>query len=340
MLRTFTAAAVCLICVTVSAHAEATGFRQVGIDSEGARPLHVALWYPTEDRAASEQVGENPAFIGIDAIPGATPKPGPHPLIVLSHGFGGNWRNLNWLAGELVREGYAVAAPDHPGTTTFDRDPVRAAMLWERPRDLSRTIDAVLADPVLAGEIDPDRIAAIGHSLGGWTVTAVAGGRFDPAQFTWDCEVNPSLRACSLSRELGLADPALTRDFRDPRVRSFVSLDLGLARGFTPESLAVLPVPALILGAGIDVGDMSAELESGWLSEHLPAGSTRKATIPDAMHFSFMQQCKPGGETLIEAQAPGEGIICHDGGDRGRAEIHAEISAAVISFLEETLLPR
>ncbi|NSY40434.1 alpha/beta fold hydrolase [Leisingera sp. ANG59] len=340
MLKTSFTASACLICVTASAQAEATGFRHFGIDGEGTRPLNVALWYPAEDNAPPQPIGENPAFIGISAIPGATPEPGPHPLIVLSHGFGGNWRNLNWLAGELAGQGYAVAAPDHPGTTTFDRNPIQAEMLWERPRDLSRTIDGVLADPALAGEIDPSRIAAIGHSLGGWTVTAVAGGRFDPVRFARDCEVNANLRACSLSGELGLADAALGQDFRDPRVNSFVSLDLGLARGFTPESLAALPVPALILGAGIDVGDMPAELESGWLSEHLPAGSTRKVTIPDAIHFSFMQRCKPGGEALIEAEVPGEGIICRDGGSRGRAEIHAEISAAIISFLEETLPPR
>ncbi|MGV6876807.1 alpha/beta hydrolase family protein, partial [Pseudochelatococcus sp. B33] len=201
-----------------------------------------------------------------------------------------------------VEAGYVVAAPDHPGTTTSDRDPARAATLWERPRDLSRTIDAVLADPAWAGPIDIGRIAAIGHSLGGWTVAALAGARFDPALFARDCEDHPSPRTCGLSGELGLADPAIGREMRDPRVKAFVTLDLGLARGFTPDSLAAIRLPALVFGAGVDIGDLPATLESGWLDRHLPPESTRLVMIPDAMHFSFMQVCKPGAEALIEAE--------------------------------------
>ena len=337
MLRPSLAAVVLLLVAAVTAQADATGFRQIAIGEDGPRPLNVTLWYPTADTAPTEAVGENPAFVGIQAIPGAAPEPGAHPLVVLSHGYGGNWRNLNWLAGLLAGQGYAVAAPDHPGTTTFNRDPEQAAMLWQRPRDLSRTIDAVLADPALAGPVDAGRIAAIGHSLGGWTVTALAGGRFDPALFARDCAVHSNLRACALSDELGLADPALGQDLRDPRVKSFVSLDLGLARGFTAESLAAVQVPALLFGAGVDIGDMPAELETGWLADHLPAATTRVVTVPDALHFSFMQVCKPDGAALIEAEAPGEGIVCRDAGSRSRTAIHAEIAATISGFLAETL---
>lgn len=330
-------AALALPLTAAVALAEATGFRQIVVGGDGPRPLNVTLWYPAGDAAPLEMVGENAAFFGIPVAQDAAPEGGRHPLVVLSHGYGGSWRNLNWLAGELVDEGYVVAAPDHPGTTTFDRDPAKAATLWERPRDLSRAIDAALADPALGA--DPLRIAAIGHSLGGWAVAALAGARFDPARFARDCEERPDTRACLLSDELGLGDPRIGRDLRDPRVGAFISLDLGLARGFTPESLGAVPVPSVIFGAGVNIGDLPAEEESGWLAARLPGETARLEMIADAAHFSFMQLCKPGAEARIEAEVPGDGIVCRDGGGRSREAIHDAVAGDVIRFLGSVLPP-
>lgn len=332
---------ICLLLGAMPVFATAeTGFRQITLDPQGDRPLPVTIWYPTEERRAAETVGENPAFLGIQVLRDAAPLAGEHPLVLLSHGYGGSWRNLNWLAERLVDGGYVVAAPDHPGTTTFNRDPAQAAALFKRPRDLGRAADALLADPALAGQVDADRIAAIGHSLGGWTVTALAGARFDPDQFAADCAKKTSPRACALSAELGLSDPAMKATMLDPRLRALVSLDLGLARGFTRESLQAIDIPALIVGAGVDIGDLPAELESGWLARYLPADQARLWMIPDAMHFSFMGICKPGAEAMIEEDEPGDGIVCRDGGTRSRQDIHAELANEIIAFLAQNLTVR
>lgn len=337
MLRTLISTGLTWLSIATCAGATEVGFRDVNLDPDGARPLHVALWYPTEKTGPGEPTGENKVFHGTHALREAAPTADLHPLVLLSHGYGGSWRNLSWLADVLVRQGYVVAAPDHPGTTTFDRDPGRAAMLWERPRDLSRVVDALMMKPELAGAIDGRRIAAIGHSLGGWTVTALAGARFETPRLAEECRQNSSPRACALIPELGLADPALERDMTDPRISAFVSLDLGLARGFSPESLAGIDGTALVISAGTDIGDMPARLESGYLSANLPKASTTSVEIPDAMHFSFMQVCKPGAVDLIEAETPGDGIVCRDGGDRSREEIHREVSFLVTGFLAQAL---
>ncbi len=317
--------------------ADQVGFRDVKIGEGSPRPLHLVIWYPTADEGTVETVGENKVFFGNAARRDAAPALGEHPLIVLSHGYGGSWRNLGWLGHALARQGYIVAAPDHPGTTTFDRDPARAAMLWERPHDLSRVIDALTTQTGLAGEIDKKRIAAIGHSLGGWTVAGLAGARFETRRHAHECEANSSPRACALSGELGLANPQLEQDLADPRIRAFVSLDLGLARGFSPQSLAEIKADALVIAAGTDIGDMPAELESGYLAEHLPKASSTSVTINDAMHFSFMQLCKTNAVALIEEETPGDGIVCKDGGSRSREEIHREITFVVTGFLAEAL---
>ncbi|ABC29774.1 predicted dienelactone hydrolase [Hahella chejuensis KCTC 2396] len=328
--------------------AEPIGFRETQVaDASANRPLHVSIWYPTQALESSEatgtstiSVGENRAFIGVRAVPDAEPAQGAHSLVVLSHGYGGNWRNLNWLAAELAAQGYVVAAPDHPGTTTFDRRPAQAATLWERPHDLSRVIDFILAHPQLAGEINPDRIAAVGHSLGGWTVMALAGARFDQAHFAAECQAHPNPRVCGLSDELGLntegaAKTSLEASMLNHRVRAVVSLDLGLARGFTPASLAAAPIPVLIFGAGVDIGDLPARMESGYLVAHLPPAQTQYIEIADAAHFSFMQRCKPGAVEMLEEEVPGDGIICKDGDGRSREEIHQQVASQVIAFLEQ-----
>ncbi|WP_321342171.1 alpha/beta fold hydrolase [uncultured Cohaesibacter sp.] len=337
MLKLFVSLAVLISFATV-AEAEDIGFRTVGIGGEGPRPLNVALWYPTKDTGPEGVVAETPAFEGEPVIREARPSAGAHPLVVLSHGYGGTWRNLSWLAVDFVKRGYAVAAPDHPGTTHFNRDPRQAAMLWERPHDLSRVIDALKKDQALAGAIDPQRIAAIGHSLGGWSVTALAGARFDPDLLAKACVSYAQSRSCTVD-DLGLTAPRLRQDMRDPRIRAFVSLDLGMALGFIRKSLAEVTVPALLIGAGVDIGDMPAEKETGWLAENLPAESTQTHMIPDAMHFSFLQLCKPGAEAMIEAEDPGDGIVCRDGGDRGRRAIHTEVAGLVTEFLDRVLSP-
>ncbi|MDR9774759.1 hypothetical protein RJJ65_19280 [Rhizobium hidalgonense] len=143
-----------LLITTELAHsADAIGFRETDIDKDGARPLHISIWYPTEEGPKAEIVGENRAFFGVPAIRDAKPASTGRPLVVLSHGYGGSWRNLSWLAIDLVEQGYIVAAPDHPGTTTFNMDPaqaaisslVRSASTWSMPAGRRRSM------PISAG---------------------------------------------------------------------------------------------------------------------------------------------------------------------------------------------
>lgn len=331
---------VCLIQV-VSA-AERIGFRETTLGETSSRPLHVSIWYPTQQTKTAEQVGENPVFVGISAIKNARVDTDSRPLVVLSHGYQGSWRNLNWLAAALVAQGYIVAAPNHPGTTTLDLTPAQAEHLWERPKDISRVIDAMLATPSLAGHVDATRIAVIGHSLGGWTVAELAGARFNTAQFVRDCQQQTDSRMCQLSTGLGInKSPSfahqLDADWRDKRVKAVVSLDLGFARGFTPQSLAAIKIPVLVLGAGVNIADLSVAQESGYFAMGLPTATSHYDVLADASHFSFMQLCKPGGGALIEQHAPGEGIVCQDGHGRDRSALHDVISAQIIAFLAQAV---
>ncbi len=320
------------------------GFKQIELPDEGgARTLAVSLWYPAAPSGKSEIVGENAAFYGLEVQPGASLLNGSRPLVLLSHGFGGSWRNLNWIAGELVREGYVVAAPDHGGESFTEENATEIVPLWERPHDISRTLTALLGDERFAGRIDATRIAVIGHSLGGWTAMELAGARYSADLALKDCDGEKRPPQCKAPRLLakvgvvgdGKADPRLSMDLRDTRIRAAIALDLGPAAGFLPETLQAVSVPVLVLAAGVDTPEIAAiKADSEYIAQHLPKATTVYRDIPDASHFSFMQICKPNGEKIVEELSPGEGFVCRDGGGRDRVAIHAQIAEAILGFLK------
>lgn len=321
-----------------SASAQSVGFLQKTINEETFRPLEASFWYPTE-QSVSERIAENIAFIGTDVIKNATPSGQEMPIILLSHGYRGSWRNLNWLATKLAQQGYLVGAVDHPGTTTFQRSPEQASQWWQRPKDMSVLLDWVLTDPLWASMVDEYNISAIGHSLGGWTVMQLAGAEFNRQQLDDQCLRYPNPRVCGLRKELGLLTPQqsepLTSDLADSRIQKVVSLDLGLARGFSIDSLSRLQSPVLILAAGIDIGDLPQVMESGFLAEHIPLPIRQYKVYQDATHFSFMQLCKPNAVMIIEEEEPGDGIICQDGKGADREELHQQMVGDILSFLKK-----
>lgn len=326
-----------LLFLCASSIASDVGFTQVTLTDDPNRPLNTAIWYPTQDVLDTTLIGDNPAFIGTKVIKDGEIQSGIFPVVLLSHGYRGNWRNQNWLATELASRGYIVAATDHPGTTSFDQSPEQAAKWWERPRDITRTIDYLLSEVQWKQAVNANNITAIGHSLGGWTVMQLAGAKIDRATFEAECLIYPNPRICGLSDELGLsqAQPAEPneKDLSDPRIQRVVSLDLGLARSFSVGSLNDVTVPTLILAAGIDIGDLPQALESGYIAEHMPLNLRRYKVYESATHFSFIQSCKAGAVPMLEEEVPGDGIICKDGVGTSRDQLHQLILNDIVSFL-------
>ncbi|HEX4227392.1 MAG TPA: alpha/beta fold hydrolase [Bryobacteraceae bacterium] len=100
---------------------------------------------------------------------------GPHPAVILLHGFPGNERNLD-LAQDIRRAGWDVLYFDYRGS-------------WGSPGDFSfshaiedtAAATAYLRAPATVKllRLDPARIVLIGHSMGGFM--AVQGAAADPA---------------------------------------------------------------------------------------------------------------------------------------------------------------
>jgi pimeloyl-ACP methyl ester carboxylesterase len=96
--------------------------------------------------------------------------PGPHPAVVLLHGFPGNERNLD-LAQDIRRAGWDVLYFDYrgswgsPGEFSFSHgiEDTAAAIDYARSAQMARIL-----------RLDPSRIVLIGHSMGGFMAVQAA----------------------------------------------------------------------------------------------------------------------------------------------------------------------
>ena len=335
------------------AHAEepAIGFQRLSLPAtDRHRALEVAVWYPAEPVGTPLLVGDTPVMAGMAFRVGAPPQPGRHGLVVLSHGYGGNWTNQQWLAADLAAQGYVVAAPNHPGSTSRDMAPPGAVMLWKRPGDISRIIDWLNGEPRWSGLLVAGQAAVVGHSLGGWTAVALAGGRFEPSRLKAACDAHPLMAACG--PEIGVlggdgqpsqawaSQSPAAQPLDDGRIKAVVTLDLGLSQGFDPESLSRSEAAFLVVGAGAGNPKMPVELESRHLAGGLPGDRTRYVEIADAGHFSFLGVCKADAIPRLDAERPGDGALCRDRDGRSRDAIHRQVSALVVGFLTSAMPPR
>lgn len=314
-----------------------TGMEPLRLTDDTTRPVDGFVWYPTDTTDSAILAHGNVVWQPIRVHPGAAPQAGAHPLVVLSHGMFGNARNQAWLAEALVAQGFVVAAIDHPGTSTFQRDADDRRQLWRRPEDISRTINAVLADPDIGATVDAGRIYMAGHSLGGFTAMLLAGARYDAAHLDGFCKERPDDRVCTIFGDWQIAATdtdrrAMEAELADPRIRAFAVFDLGGTQSFAPESLTALDRPMLVYGAP-DGGDerMNIDIEARALATALPRPIVTYHEPGTLAHFDFLGICNEGALDVLRAEEPDDVFVCEKGREERMAE-HAEIAQQVADF--------
>ncbi len=194
-------------------------------DPERSRRISVDIWYPIDPGTEGEQATYD--FISSISVPARdalqdapVSGDGPFPLVIYSHGSGGTSYIASFFTETLASHGYVVAAPNHLGNTALELvigsadDPEKIA--YNRPLDTSLVITELLEgsdggpldfDVALGEAIDPERIGVTGHSFGGFTAVANAGG-LDTDR--GDIEVDERVDAIALMAPFTNAMPAET----------------------------------------------------------------------------------------------------------------------------------
>lgn len=326
-----------------AAQATEAGFRQLTVTPSGAdsKPAHAALYYPTADAARVIPMGPFPQNVAINGAPASQFKG----LIVISHGTVSTQIGFATLAQALARSGYLVASVEHVGDTWQDQSlrATPARYFAERPRQVSRVIDTLLADPqwrtrIANGADGQPLVGAMGHSAGGYTVLALAGGKPVLSQLRKHCELEAAQDPviCNLSHSLGngSAPAGATADGQeepvqaDPRVRAVMALaPLGVL--FSAPSLAAITVPVAIHTGEKDTF-LVPRFHAQWVRQNLRGANATLDIVPNAGHYAFMNT------PTMDLPSP-DGSVARDPQGFDRAAFLDRFAQESVAFFDKNL---
>jgi pimeloyl-ACP methyl ester carboxylesterase len=230
---------------------------------------------------------------------------GPHPVVLLLHGFPGNEKNLD-LAQAIRRDGWDVVYFDYRGS-------------WGSPGDFSFTHSiedtqsaiAYMRDPVHAKKLrsDPAYIVLIGHSMGGFMA------RYVGAQ-------DPAIKAVGLisAADMGVdkvqsLKPAQEKEATAQLAAHFAAEGMAPLAGCTPESLAkevvanaaAWNIPALASKLAnrsllvVTSDDGLAASNEAFVDALHKAGATEITTVHLTTDHSYSDQRIALGKAVLEA---------------------------------------
>jgi fermentation-respiration switch protein FrsA (DUF1100 family) len=258
-----------------------------------SRTLRTLLVYPAKG---------NPARPAVNNAPPAEHGKG-FPLLIFSHGYGGNsMSRLTELTEPIVREGFVVAAPTFPLTSSSAPGGPTPSDYINQPGDVRFVITQVLAlarhNHRLGKTIDRHKIGAFGNSLGATTTLGVA------------------TNSCCL----------------DPRIDAAVSLwGTGTAATFPGGTFFSKPTPPLLLVHGTADQTLPYPLS---VNAYAQAPSPKAfLTLEGAPHNPFYPPWF--GPTLRSVTDFFKGFLDHDSQTIRR--LRADGNIAAVSSLQEDL---
>jgi predicted dienelactone hydrolase len=312
-------AVICLCLLATPAHA--AGLRVIDVPADADGPvLRGAMWYPCSEPPSEVELG-NATLPGVRDCAVNGDK---LPLVVVSHGRGGDFVGHHDTAEAIADAGFVVAAINHPGDTATDMsrsDDLSA--LVERPTDIKRLIDFMLGASQLASNIDPNRIGFFGFSRGGFTGLVLVGARPDWASTTTLCRTSSS-HMCE--QILSKAFPARPLTY-DPRIHAAVIAN-PLAVMFTADSFSAVKVPVQLWQSERGGDGVSPESVAA-VNRNLPAQHEYQ-TVPNAAHFVFLAPCP----LPLTTKRP---ELCTDAPSFDRAAFHKQFDANVVRFFQTQL---
>lgn len=314
-------AAMAIVFVGTAVHA--AGFQQGIAADPGGKPLVIGIWYPSHAIANPVAMGPTTMSVAMNAPVNGKVMP----MIVISHGTGGSYLGHFDTAIALADAGFVVVAMNHTGDNYADQS--RSVDIMDRPRQVSRVIDHMLATWEGHEAIDPQRVGMFGHSAGGFTTLAIIGGVPDHTKIGPMCREHPGDFACQLVARSArpVAAPA-TLAVTDARIKSAVIAAPALGFTFSPDGLKNVKVPVQLWRAENDVvvpHPRYAEAVRLALPE-----SPDYHVVANAGHYDFLAPCSIALASIAPA-------ICTSSAGFDRAAFHVGFDSDVVKFFEKTL---
>ncbi|MEX1217739.1 MAG: CocE/NonD family hydrolase [Acidimicrobiales bacterium] len=236
------------------------------------------LWYPAVDGSTGTPARYSllptayfDSKVAIEDAPINTS--GSFPFVVYSHGSGGQSFVASFLTEDIASHGYVVLSANHAGNTAADQF-VGSSVTQDqndflRPNVVKAQIDWALAQssgsssayPKLKSGIDANRIGLVGHSYGGYTVLATAGGHTGPA---------------------GTITP-------DPRIKAVVG-QAPYTRRLSDAELIGIKIPVMLMVGTKDTTTPLAQ-DSQRPFDLITGPPVVLAVLTDAAHQSFTDVC-------------------------------------------------
>lgn len=310
--------------------------------SHRSEPVNYFIWYPAEKDGVAAEYGNSPIMFGKSAQKNATPMQGKFPLVILSHGGGGNAEQLGWLIEPLVKAGYIVTAVNHPGSTTGNASAEGILSLWNRPQDISKLLDLLETKTTFKTNIDFDYITALGFSAGGYAVLNAAGVKPDTKKLSRYCQGEDkgqmTRNFCQFLFKVGGEDifqqinwQSAGKDYRDRRINKVIAVDPGVADAMDMNSFKDMPE---ILFINLGSGDIQSVVDAKLLHDKIPHSTYKQVT--DANHFSFLGICKPNAKVILAEEGEGDPLCdLPEDAKRSREAVHGELVDITLGFLDK-----
>lgn len=295
--------------------------------SRGNRRVRVELWYPTEEKTPVESVQESvwlhPEEIRDAKILSSKKK---FPLLLMSHGHGGDRRERTWLADALAKKGCVVASVEHFGDTWDTFDPLTSTKFWERPKDVSFALDCLEKDPFLKEQVDFERVGMVGYSMGGMTGLALVGAKVENAKQVV-LQTVKSREGMPLEVIETMDFSEAEKDHREPRIRS-VLLICPATFGISEHSLKSIYVPVGLIAA-IDDEVLPHEHHAKKVIQN---ASIKKLQVMKhkVSHYTFLNKLSDFGRKIFK-KTP------FHREDVERDQVHQEVTDFASEFFDKTL---
>lgn len=297
------------------------------------KDMETGIFFPSEGGSVLT-LGENGVFHGATVHEYAKPTAGKHPVVLMSHGWGGNYRRMAWLSAALAEMGAIVVAVNHPNSMTGDLNNRHALDHWTRAQDLTTALDHLMQSPDWSVHVDTTRIYAAGFSYGGWTALSLGGLKGQRDGLDALCSATTGANShCADILESGITiaeidEAAWNAPYKDPRISAVAAIDPALTWGLQIADTTDLNIPVLLIG----LGDGESRL---YATDTSAAGSNFAALLPaakieqivPATHFKALGLCKPEGAAILAEEK--DDPVCSDPPGTDRRAVMNRIVIAI-----------